>query len=235
MLEVVAIILAFVAVACAGTGPFVANLATPTVAFSPIVPALTPMPGPTFAPIALPSPTSPDINPFRLTTIQLGQLGNATEPFVAKRQVVVQRFEHGVMLIFAKSGDTFDQRGGEFIFALVTDGRAWRVRDTFVETSKNPDDWYTCERKPGLRPERSGIPWRGFGKAWCDHPELRDALGLAKIYEDADGNAAFQSYERGRAIRVSDWQGYPGWQNDKAYVIVYGSLANPDFVLGRWE
>lgn len=90
--------------------------------------------------------------------------------------------------IFAGAGNAFDPRGGGLVFALADDGRAWRIKDTFVETSKNPDDWYTCGRKPGLRPERSGIPWRGFGKAWCDNSQMRDALGFAKIYGDVDAN-----------------------------------------------
>lgn len=139
------------------------------------------------------------------------------------------------MFIFAQAGNVFAQNGGGYVFALATDGRAWRVKDTFVETSKNPDDWYTCDRKPGLRPERSGIPWRGFGKAWCDNPDIRTALGNAKIYEDVDPDASYQSYERGYAFQLADWKGYPGWKNNKVYVVYYSPKSNPDLITGKWE
>lgn len=173
-------------------------------------------------------PSSPPItnsNPYQLSATQIQQLGNPTELWVTHRQVVVERFEHGVMLTFAQAGNVY-KSGEGFIFALAIDGRAWRVRDTFVETSKNSDDWYTCERKPGLRPERSGVPWRGFGKVWCDNPEIRAALGSAKIYEDVDPDASYQAYEHGLAFRLTDWKGYPGWKSNQVYVIYYS---------GKWE
>lgn len=222
------------------TSPATPSAPTPSLQPQPTwspTPSLAPMFTPTALPVPTitPAPASAAANPFHLAPAQLAALGNATEPFVAKRQVVVQRFERGVMLIFAQTGNVFDQRGGEFIFALANDGRAWRIKDTFVETSKNPDDWYTCERKPGLRPERSGIPWRGFGKAWCHYPDVRAALGFAKIYEDSDGTAAFQSYERGRALQLADWKGYPGWKNGQVYLVFYSALTSPDFVAGKWE
>ncbi len=229
----IGLVILFAAVACSGTAPTITGASAP-ISSSPtkestVVPTFTPSPS------ATPSPTITDKNPLYLTTAQLSQLGNPTAPLVTKRPVVVQRFERGVMLIFAKAGNVFDPHGDEFIFALANDGRAWRIKDTFVETSKNPDDWYTCERKPGLRPERSGIPWRGFGKAWCSNSEVRDALGLAKIYEDVDDEASFQSFERGRSIQLSDWKGYPGWRNGQVYVIYYSSLSDPNFVSGKWE
>ena len=226
-------------IACNSISQTTVSPPTPTLALRTntqvAISTFTPEQKATNTPSVTPVPVIADPNPFRLTVAQLAQLGNPTEPFAAKRQVVVQRFERGVMLIFAQAGNVFDQRGGDFIFALANDGRAWRIKDTFIETSKNSDDWYTCERKPGLRPERSGIPWRGFGKAWCDNPPVRDALGLAKIYEDVDDNASFQSYERGRAFQVSDWKGYPGWKSGQVYVVLYSSLANPDLVPGKWE
>jgi len=188
---------------------------------------------PTLIPQVTPSPTLP--NPYRLLSMQLAQLGNPSETFAAKRQVVLERFEHGVMFIFAQAGNVFAQNGGGYVFALATDGRAWRVKDTFVETSKNPDDWYTCDRKPGLRPERSGIPWRGFGKVWCDNADIRAALGNTKIYEDVDPDASFQSYEHGFAFQLADWKGYPGWKSDKVYVVYYSVGTNPNLITGKWE
>jgi hypothetical protein len=96
------------------------------------------------------------------------------------------------------------------------------------------DNWYTCERAPGQRPEKSGVPWRGFGKVWCDHPEVRRALGKAAGYEEADIDASFQDYSRGRAFQLSEWRGIPGWNEKQAYV-VYLDTADPDFASGHWE
>jgi len=169
-----------------------------------------------------------------LSAIQIAQLGNSTQPFITNRSVVLERFANGVMLVFAQSDKGFDAGGGEFIFALTKDARAWRIVDTFVETSKNPDSWYTCDAKAGLRPERSGVPWRGFGKAWCDHPEVRAALGNARSYEEADITGSFQAYQFGRAFQLSDWRGVPGWDAEEVYVVILDS-SDPSFAAGRWE
>jgi hypothetical protein len=195
-------------------------------------PTLAAIPSATNAPTI--APTATVANPYHLSDTQIARLGNSTQPFVASRSVVLQRFANGVMLVFAKSDKGFDASGGEFIFALTKDGRAWRIADTFVETSKNPDSWYTCDAKPGLRPERSGVPWRGFGKAWCDHPEVRAALGNARSYEESEIDASFQAYAMGRAFQLSDWRGIPGWNSEQVYVVLLGSSA-PDFASGRWE
>jgi hypothetical protein len=52
-----------------------------------------------------------------------------------------------------------------------------------------------------MRPEQSGIPWRGFGRVWCESYEIQQALGrvrpgAAEILE----YASLQTYERGRAF-----------------------------------
>ncbi len=200
---------------------------TPTDLFA-LPPILTPLANPSSLPptatLPLPSPSS----------AAASSLGKATTPRVAARPVVLQRFANGVMIVFARSDQGFDASGGEYIFALIKDGRAWRIADTFVEKSKNPDDWYTCDRAPGLRPEKSGVPWRGFGKAWCEHTEVRAALGNARSYEEAEITAAFQSFEDGRIFQLSDWRGIPGWDRTKTYT-VYQSSTDPNFAAGRWE
>jgi hypothetical protein len=182
---------------------------------------------------AIPAATIP--SPLNLNASELTLLGIQIEPFAASRTVVVlERFANGVMLVFAKSDKGFDVAGSDYILALAKDGHAWRVADTFVETSKNTDTWYTCDSKPGLRPERSGIPWRGFGKAWCEHTEIRNAVGNARSYEESDIDASFQDYQLGRAFRVSDWRGIPGWNSAQTYVVLLQS-SDPSFASGRWE
>ncbi len=171
---------------------------------------------------------------YTLTLTQQAMLGVATAPLVKDRSVVIEWFQNGVMVVFAKAAKGFDASGGEYIFALANNGGAWRVADTFVETSKNSDNWYTCDRKPGQRPEKSGVPWRGFGKAWCEHPEIRAALGGTRSYEESDLTASFQSFERGRAFQVSDWRGIPGWNQEHVYVVSL-STYDANFATGRWE
>src|SRR5512135_2834318 len=188
-------IIAIAAILLAGCAPAIApaTVAAPTIA-STTSPTLAPTNAPATATITTPTlpptttvPTVP--NPYKLSAAQLAQLGAPTAAPVGARDVVLERFQNGVMVAFAPSDKGFAS-GGEFIFALAKDGHAWRIADTFVEKSKFPDDWYTCDRKPGLRPERSGVPWRGFGKAWCEHPEVRAALGIAKSYEESEITAA---------------------------------------------
>jgi hypothetical protein len=168
-----------------------------------------------------------------LTDAQLARLGPPSALSVKSRPVILQQFANGVMIIFAKSDKGFEA-GSEFVFALAEGGRAWRSADTFVETSKMADNWYTCQRSPGQRPEKSGVPWRGFGKVWCDHSEVRTALGKTSGYEEADINASFQDFERGRAFQLTDWRAIPGWDKDQTYV-VYLDSSDPDFASGRWE
>lgn len=205
--------------------PTLAPMPTPTNLF-PLPPNGTPPPSPsplpavTLAPSDLPSASA--------------SLGSAVGPRVPARPIVLERFANGVMIVFAKSDQGFAPSGGEFIFALVKDGRAWRIADTFVQKSGFADDWYTCDRAPGQRPEKSGVPWRGFGKAWCEHPEVRAALGRATGYEEAEITASFQSFERGRSFQVSEWRGIPGWDKNRVYT-VYLNSADSNFTAGRWD
>lgn len=207
---------------------------------APASPVATPIAASTVAaPVSIPTvtPTLATTTTYRLTGAQQARLGAPTAPFVKSRQVILQQFVHGVMIIFAKSDEGF-AAGSEYVFALANDtpkdAQAWRSADTFVETSKMADNWYTCERAPGQRPEKSGIPWRGFGKVWCDHAEVRRALGNAAGYEEADIDASFQDYARGRAFQLSEWRDIPGW-NEKQVYAVYLDTTDPDFASGHWE
>ncbi len=191
---------------------------------------------PSISPTRAASPTLafPIASQYDLSLDRLALLGAPTSAYVPTRSVVLERFENGVMVIFAKTDKGFDASGSEYIFALAKDGHAYRIADTFVETSKNSDTWYTCDAKTGQRPEKSGVPWRGFGKAWCDHPQVRSALGGTRGYEEADITASFQSFERGRAFQVSEWRGMPGWKSDHVYTVYLDNTAI-DLASGRWE
>lgn len=185
----------------------------------------------TAKPVTTPTPCV-DKSPYNLDTGQIAKTGCSTQDWVSNRNVVIQRFERGVMIIFAKPNDVFDNQGGGAIYVLVNDHRAWRVTDTFVETSSNPDDWYACERRAGQRPENSGIPWRGFGKVWCEYPEISAAIGNVRSAETLS-SASFQSYENGRAFQVANWYGFAGWDHRYPYV-VYLSSDSGSILSGEW-
>ncbi len=184
-------------------------------------------------PTPLPTPC-PDLSPYNLSQSQLKRLGCPGQGFVADRQVIIQRFQKGVMVIFAKPNNTFDNKGGAFIYALANDGRVWRMVDTYIETSPNRPAWYSCDVKSNDGPEVTGVPWRGFGKAWCTYPDVKATLGKALSGEEGNLTASFQSYETGRAFKVSDWRGFPGWSKNRVYLI-YLPTAEGDYIAGTWE
>jgi hypothetical protein len=202
--------------------------ATPRATFTP-PPTTTPSPTPT----PLPTPC-PDLSPYGLSDQQMKRLGCPAQGFVANRAVVIQRFEKGVMIIYAKPNNVFDNKGGGLIYALANDGRAWRMTDTFIETSADHRTWYACNVKSNDGPEATGIPWRGFGKVWCAYPDVRAALGKARSAEEGGTSAAFQSYEHGRAFQVTDWRGYPGWSTRRVYLVSLPT-AEGDYIAGSWE
>lgn len=204
-------------------------------------PSATPRPTETPHPTETPLPTStpvatpcPDLSPYGLSADQMKRLGCSAQGFVAKRVVVIQRFQNGVMVIFAKPINTFDNKGGALIYALTNDGRAWRMTDTYIETSPDRRAWYSCDVKSNDGPEVTGVPWRGFGKAWCSFPQVKAALGKARTGEEGDLTASFQSYENGRAFKLSDWRGFSGWNKNRTY-IVYLRTSEADPMAGTWE
>ncbi len=210
----------------------------PTVSPVPsLTPSLTPAPSATPAPPTnTPLATAcPDLSPYRLEASAMQLLGCPDGGYVAKRHVVTQNFERGFMIIFddpSNSNFSFPNVRHKF-YALANDGRAWRI---FFEpedanpliNSKNPDDWYRCEKRPGQRPKDSRIPWRGFGQVWCDFPEIREALGLVRAGSDElPGDTDFQSYAFGRAFR---------YENALRVVFLdYADGQPANFLRGTWQ
>jgi len=217
----------------------VSPLATPQAAASPSATQLGEVEGlrhKVYLPVVAkpePAPCS-DTSPYSLTKEQRSRLGCPAQGFVISRRVIIQRFQNGVMVMFAKPSNRFDNAGGAVIYALANDGNAWRAEDTFIETSSNSRTWYTCESTSSQGPEKTGVPWRGFGKMWCEHPGVRRALGKALSAEQSGVSASFQSYELGRSFQVFDWRGFPGWDSRSVYVVHFASVKG-DFLIGEWE
>jgi hypothetical protein len=175
-----------------------------------------------------------DPTPYGLTSGQLSRLGCPAQDFVANRRVIIQRFEHGVMVLFAKPSNVFDKQGGGFLYALAADGRAWKLKDIFVETTSDRRGWYDCDAQSTQGPEVTGVPWRGFGKVWCAYPDVKQALGKALSREETGISASFQSFELGRAFKLSDWRGFPGWKTSQI-IVAYLSFNEGDYIPGVWE
>ena len=180
-----------------------------------------------------PSVACRDSSPYQLSQDQLAQLGCPGQDFIASRKVVLQRFQNGVMIIFAKPNNIFDNKGGGFIYILANDGRAWRTVDTFIERSSNRSSWYACQSKSNDGPETTGVPWRGFGRVWCEHKDVREALGRAQSAELTGSTASFQSYDSGRAFQISDWRDTPSWNSRDIVVVTFPSVEG-DFLSGQW-
>lgn len=204
---------------------------------SPSAAIRTAQPTPTFEPpstptqVATATPTPCLVsNPFGLLPDKIGRLGCSARP-VYGRQVIVQRFERGVMVVFAKDSNTWDKQPGAIIYVLALPNRAWRIVDGFRETSTNPDSWYACQTSPGQRPEQSGTPWRGFGLAWCSNRAIQNALGRALSAEEVGIVADFVAHDRGQAFRLSDWKGFPGWTPGRAYTVILDEALQ----FGTWE
>lgn len=197
-------------------------------------PSVTNTPTPTRTP--LPTPTrvcqsnSLGVNPQTLESAGCG--GNVT----TGRKVILQRFERGSMIIFAKSSNEWDSRAGATIYVLANSGIAWQVTDSFTETSPDKRTWYSCNYQGDARPEQTGVPWRGFGKVWCNYPEIKNELGAVRSGEIPGSFSDFASYEKGRAFRVNDWRGFPGLQNNRAYLAVFdNNIESNSFSRGRWQ
>jgi eukaryotic-like serine/threonine-protein kinase len=151
---------------------------------------------------------------------QMKRMGCARS-YSGNRTVVMQYFNGGMMIIFAGTGNEW--RIGGDVLVLTNSGFAWRVTERFVQTSTNQDTWYSCNGVAGQRPEQSGIPWRGFGKVWCENSNIRQSLGNATSGEMV-GNGVFELYENGRGVTA-------GGRTYAIFVLAQGG----DYTEGRWE
>lgn len=116
--------------------------------------------------------------------------------------------------------------------------RAWLVwfdpEFTEAEWKRMKNDsakefYYFCKISSKLPPERTGIPWRGFGKAWCTYPEVESGMGTVEpnSYEDTS-IVPYQLYEHGRAFIIRGVV-YVVWLDGDALE------SDAGFQRGRWE
>jgi hypothetical protein len=67
------------------------------------------------------------------------------------------------------------------------------------------DDWtdempeFSCNPLAG-EPTSPPLPRRGFGKVWCDNPDVRDTMGTITVEERLCQHSVIQMFENGRVI-----------------------------------
>lgn len=97
-------------------------------------------------------------------------------------------FDDGLMIWRADSVD---------IYVIFADGSWEAFKDSWISDM----DRLSCNSEP---PEGRFQPAFGFGKVWCDHQHIRDALGFATLRHDVSRDLALQSFERGWLILIDD-------------------------------
>lgn len=74
------------------------------------------------------------------------------------------------------------------IYVLTHDGR-WA---SYPNEWRQGDPEFTCGDENPLT-----TPIRGFGRVWCDHPDVRETLGAATAAEVGDSASAVQDFGNG--------------------------------------
>jgi hypothetical protein len=214
--------------------PSVPRTATPTPPGPPQVPPTwtptsipIPQVPPTWTPTATPTPPPPATQPvaeteptgrFKQVWDSLGgatgRLGYALGDAVDGRAYARQFFERGYMYWWSKGPE-----GGGYIWVIEAHdpgedrGNFWaRFDDAWHEGM----DEYSCDEAQVHAPVG---PKRGFGKVWCEHPEVRDMVGQAREEERGNNSSSVQFFQGGvmlyspldQRILVLFNQG--GWQN----------------------
>ncbi len=81
------------------------------------------------------------------------------------------------------------------IYTLFPNG-VWRAAvDDWTEDM--PD--FSCNPLAG-EPSSPPLPRRGFGKVWCDDPDVRDRMGTISVEERLCQHSVIQMFENGRVI-----------------------------------
>lgn len=119
------------------------------------------------------------------------QMGCATEPAIFD-PIALNEFGAGqpadrFMLWFSHE-DT--------IYVLLPDGTYQTYEDTWEEDT---DPTFPCN-PPGGEEDSPPLPRRGFGKVWCNHPELQEILGLVPREERLCQYSVLQRFETGRLL-----------------------------------
>jgi hypothetical protein len=109
-------------------------------------------------------------------------LGYPTAEASADRRYARQYFEHGYLYWWDRPGSS------DLIWAVEMPqpaaGQGFRWGGPYEDTWDGGDS-FSCD---AARANPNG-PVRGFGKLWCDHPEIAQAIGGAREPEDGTGSS----------------------------------------------
>lgn len=197
--------------------PTATATATPAPAEPTLTPTITPTPTATPAPQKFePTGRKPE-GRFKDIWLELGdgdsRLGYPVGPEITDRDYARQRFEHGLMIWWD------NPENPDYIWVIDSPASDLRSGKT---SNLYPDTWNSDEGEISCEEAKDGGPVRGFGKVWCNHPELRQRLGQPTEPERGSGGnppyATVQFFQGG--------------------VMLYSPLGSEVFVLfaqGDWQ
>jgi hypothetical protein len=155
---------------------------SPTVALPTATPTVTPTPTATPAPQKF-SPTG--LQPegrFYDIWLELGagdsRLGYPVAAEIADRDYARQRFKNGLMFWWD------NPENPDYIWVIDSPADDLRSGTT---SNLYPDIWESDAGEVSCPEAEDGGPIRGFGKVWCDHPELHSRLGKPTEAERGSG------------------------------------------------
>lgn len=109
-------------------------------------------------------------------------LGYPTGEASADRRYARQYFEYGYLYWWDRPGPSDLIWAVEMPQPAASQGFRWTGP---YEDTWDGGDSFSCD---AARANPNG-PVRGFGKLWCDHPEIAQAIGAARESEDGTGNS----------------------------------------------
>jgi hypothetical protein len=153
--------------------------------------------GATGEPLACVRQLSPAMRAF-YPRVQLGRpLGCPVAVANVELPAAVQTMERGEMLWYGRGAGRPLPGDESWIYAVVTAGGQFSFRSY-------PDRWIADQDPdtPAVTPPRPGLyaPWRGFGKAWSEDPELQGQIGWAVEPQARPERVYVQPFDSGIVI-----------------------------------
>jgi hypothetical protein len=110
-----------------------------------------------------------------------------------------QQFERGSMIWLSERKNVLQWSYPPTILALSEPGPQVASYGDTWQAGQDPDT-------PAATPPRAGLyaPWRGFGKLWAEHPEVRDAIGWATEPKAQGHTVDTQLFSGGLLVRFND-------------------------------
>ena len=155
----------------------------PTIAATSLPPTATHVPATVTAPPSpQPTPCQLPVQPVLSAAWNADELGCPITPGSEAISTAYAPFEGGQMLWRSDS---------DVIYVLYRDG-TW---GSYPNVWRPGDPEFSCGAADPL-----ATPVRGFGRVWCDHAEVREALGAATAAEIGDSASAVQDFVNGAIL-----------------------------------